>query len=169
MNLKNLLFAYIFLLFTFPLMCLADSPARALSDYRVCSSNNGYCAQVTVADGILIYKVSQGRGEHLLRTIPGWYPQVFLSNDGEKIVTVGTTIVPEYDFSQPVVQIFIREKLGKSFLAKDLIANQKMGRTTSGLHWGDPIGFSSDELFFSFKLDKGQIATVPIQDNKMHD
>jgi hypothetical protein len=118
-----------------------------------------------VADGIQILKVSQVNGEQLVRVIPGWYPQVFLSNDGEKLVTVGMTIVPDHEFSQPVVQIFIKGKLGKVFLAKAIAGHEKMGRTTSGLHWGDPLGFSSNELSFAFRLDGGQIVEIPITDN----
>src|SRR5579871_2348886 len=115
MNMKNAFSVWILLFFSFFPACFANSLPRPPYDYRVCSSNNVFCAQATVSEGIRIFKISQGGAEYLLRTIPGWYPQVFLSNDGEKLVTVLTTIVPEYALDQPVVKIFIGDKLRKAF------------------------------------------------------
>jgi len=145
-----------------PFPCFSDSPARPSFDYRAYSKNHTYYVDVSVANGMSVFKILPNRVDFLVTTIRGWYPQVFLSDDGVKLITIGSTIVPNYEFDQPVVKIFIDGELKRSLLVKEVVGNKKIGRTTSGLHWGDPIGFSSDELYFSFALDGGQVAKLPV-------
>lgn len=139
----------------------ADSPAREPFDYQVCSSKKNYCASVSAAGVIEISKVGSKKGVQLT-IVGGWYPQAFLSNDGRNLVTIGTTIVPNQDFDQPIVKIFLDGKLKRNFLVKELVGNNKMGQTAGGFHWGDAVGFDADELAFVFKLEGGQVLSFPI-------
>lgn len=156
----NLMLLTLFLLL--PLSGHADTPAREPSDYFVCSSKRTYCAYVSITEGIKVFEVGVlNKKYYPLTAIVGWYPQVFLSNDGKKVVTVGTTIVPSREFDQSVVKIWIGGQLIRSFLVRDLVGNHKTRKTTSGFHWGEPVGFDSDESFFSLRLDDGTLTKIP--------
>lgn len=159
-NINLMLLTSIFLL---PLAGHADTPAREPADYFVCSAKKTYCAYVSVTEGIKVFEVgAQNKKSYPLATIVGWYPQVFLSNDGKKLVTVGTTIVPDRAFDQAVVKVWVGGQLARSLLVRDLLdGHKKISKTTSGFHWGEPVGFDSDESFFSFKLDDGTSAKIP--------
>jgi len=141
--------------------CRADTPSREPRDFLVCSTRRTYCAYVSINSGISVFQV-QEMSSYPTVHIDGWYPQAFLSNDGKKLVTVGTTIVPDFYFDQPVVKVWSKGKLTKSLLVRDLLDGRKMGNTTSGFHWGEPVGFTPDESFFAFKLDDGTSKNIPL-------
>ncbi|PRC92381.1 hypothetical protein S2091_3040 [Solimicrobium silvestre] len=142
-----------FLLFILKMnLCIADSPSREPYEYKVCSSGNTFCAKVSPVSGISVYRIGSPKLEESVSITKDWYPQVYLSNDGQKVLTIGTTIVPRYEFDQPVVKIFVGAKLDRSLCVKDLIAKRDLVRTSSGFSWGYPVGFSDGDATFTFKL-----------------
>lgn len=151
---------FIYFILSLPFLCFADSPSRGVYDYKVCSSNKYFCAFVSSSEGIRVFRTGDESKKDPFTTIPGWYSQVFISNDGLKIVTVGATIVPSKNFEQPVVKIFLKNKPFKSFTVQTIVKNHSITQSTSGYHWGEPIGFNADESCFSFKLDSGEIVNI---------
>lgn len=147
----NRLFGASLMMFVFG--AVADVPSRPDYFYVVCSNQSRYCAAVSPVDGIRVFKVvPHNRNVEPTYSVPGWYPQILVSDDGRRLVSVGATIVPDSALEQPVVSCWVDGKLSKQYRVRDLIGKRKLTRTASGIHWGEAIGFDGDDRFV-FRLD----------------
>lgn len=149
-------FVSLMVLVSMSMLIYADAPTRTPSDYIVCSMKGTYCAYVSTVTGIKVFEPkASSKKIYPLIAIRGWYPQTFLSDDGKKLVTVGSSIVPDYSFDQAIVKVWINGNFTRSFLVRDLVEEHKMTKSSSGFHWGEPVGFEQDGSYFSFMLDDG--------------
>ena len=98
----------------------------------------------------------------LLRQRGDWYPSVFISNDGNTLITIGSTIVPTYNFEQAILKVWVNGVLSKSLRVADFVKESGMTNTTSGFHWGEPIGFDKREHFFRFRYDDGSFGRIEL-------
>jgi hypothetical protein len=147
-------------LMTLASVAVADTPARPDYFYVVCSNQSSYCAAVSPADGIKLFKVTpQNKNIEATYSVPGWYPQVLVSDDGRRLVSVGATIVPDSTFNQPVVNCWVDGRLSKQYRVRDLVGRRKLTKTSSGLHWGEAIGFEGTDRFV-FRLNDQSIVDI---------
>lgn len=148
----------------FPKPILADAPARPPWEYITQSENKNFFAEISPTQGTKVFRKSHGGPKTLLYKIESWHPQTFISNNGEFLISIGTTIIPKSEIRASIIKLWKNGTLKKEFTALDVTNLENMTETTSGLHWGDPIDFSKNDKTFKFQLNDGTIKEINIFD-----
>lgn len=134
---------------------VADSPSRPPYDHVVCSNLGRHCAFISSSDGAKVFGVTVGNGNiPISYAISGWYPQAYISDDGQKFVAVESVIVPSHLQDQPVLRLWVGGVLQKSVYLNEILGGRKPRKSSSGYVWGEVIGFHGDDRFV-LQLDDG--------------
>jgi hypothetical protein len=124
---------------------VADSPAPLPHSYVACSPTERFCADLDFKKDLI--RVYEKRTERTLWTMPGWFPNVWLSEDGEVIAVTRDDLVPEYNPDLPVIDFFRRGRRAGQVRMGEAVPKSETTRTVSHVFWGMPEGFGVDGRF----------------------
>jgi hypothetical protein len=136
---------------------IATSPSRPPYDHLVCSSQDLYCAFIS-SEAAKILEVIPGNNHAPVEyTIAGWYPQAYISDNGQKFVAIESIIIPGHLRDQPVFRLWVNGVLQKSVYSDEILAGRKPQTTSSGGYvWGEAIGFQGNDRFLLRQNDDSQ-------------
>jgi hypothetical protein len=132
----------------------ADTPTRPPFDHIICADSIRHCAYVSVVEGVKVFEVTSGRSGEPSYSIAGWFPQSYLSDDGQKFVAIESIIAAGHESDQPVARLWIAGHPARNWLLKDILKGKSPSRSTSGYVWGHAVGFRGNDQFM-LQLENG--------------
>ena len=115
------------------------SPPRPPFDYSICSQSGSYCASVSASEWkINVFQRDTGQGiTKPPYAIPGWYPETYLSNDGEVFIAIADFIPKEFLETRPAIRVWLKGALNKTLYLRQILDLNihKPIITTDGYWW----------------------------------
>jgi len=117
-----------------------------------CSLNNFFCATSDPQSKVTtVYRRRAGGVKEALWSMSGYFPVIFLSNDGEYIVTgfsAGGVLPLNYKPTQVLLSFFDRGRLINEVRLNELVRDlSKMPKVSDQYHWGGYLGLNADDHF----------------------
>lgn len=120
-------------------------PPRPPHSYTVCSPTERFCADVdAVKDVVRVYEKRTGR---IRWKMPGWFNNVWLSEDGDVVALTLDNVLPQYDAKLPVIGFFRRGRSAGKVRMGEVVPKNETITVVSGIDWGSCEGFGVDGRF----------------------
>jgi hypothetical protein len=145
---------------------LADSPPAAPADLEVFSRNRHFYVLLDhVANRTTAFRVRPGAEPEKLWEMPGWFPVVALSDDGEYLVVgqPGNNLI-DLDHAPDVVilSFFRRGVLTREVRLPELVPDASaLQRTMSHYEWGSHLGFD-DQGHYRVQTADGRVVAFDV-------
>jgi hypothetical protein len=127
----------------------ADAPLPPPEIRTVCSRNGFFCARMDPDLSLTtVFRRRAGGVTEPLWSMPGWFREASLSNDGQYLVAGydGGNLLPlDVRKDQVMLSFFDRGRLIRQVRLNDLVPDvSKLTRTVSHYHWGRFHGLNSE-------------------------
>ena len=124
-----------------PVLLLGDEPSSAPATETFYSANRRYLAISDVSvEKTFVYKINTSGSKTLLWDIPGWFRYIYLSNDGDYLVTdnTGGLLWKKFGKRDVVLRIFRNGNEIQKYRVTDLIDHiWNLEKTVSHYRWGN--------------------------------
>jgi hypothetical protein len=132
----------------------ADEPLPLPERHEVCTSGRRFCAESDPKSAVTSVFATADRRRPLW-TIPGWHRYLWISEDGQTLVTGypgGNLLSRDYQPGDALVTFHrhgpaLRQVVVRTVTVAELIADRsKLRRTASHYLWGDLIGWEGERF-----------------------
>jgi hypothetical protein len=102
---------------------IAMMPRPEQHDYVVCSSSGNYCADVSASGfrKVDVFKKDKGQRIFCYSMDVGWHDRTFLSDDGEKFITLTELIPKQLIHGMPAVRVWVHGVLSQTLYIDQIV------------------------------------------------